>query len=271
MLGSKVNRQRGSLNRLHSLYLILISIGHEEFRIPFSLERVPVGHKFVARETEMTQMEAVLLPRSKAGVRRTVFVLYGLGGIGKTQLSVEFARKHQAKYSAIFWIDGSSSNSVKSSIAEVGRKLPQGQLREISKEYLKGQSTDLDAIVRDVLDWLSRPKNSQWLLILDNVDREYGGQVPDTEAFDVQKTFPSADHGYILITSRLLSFQRLGEAVKLKPVNVGEGAAMLESQIGHHVDGRTITIPNYYIHIRLSNGDFLQAYSSSQSSWMVFR
>jgi adenylylsulfate kinase-like enzyme len=51
-------------------------------------------------------MEKVLLPRSRMQMRRKVFVLYGLGGIGKTQLAVEFARKHQSTFSAIFWLDG---------------------------------------------------------------------------------------------------------------------------------------------------------------------
>jgi hypothetical protein len=29
---------------------------------------------------------------------------------------------------------------------------------------------DIDAVVKDVMDWLARPNNTAWLLIFDNVD-----------------------------------------------------------------------------------------------------
>jgi DNA replication protein DnaC len=38
------------------------------------------------------------------GSRRTV-VLYGLSGIGKTKLSIAYAKRHKHNYSAIFWLN----------------------------------------------------------------------------------------------------------------------------------------------------------------------
>jgi len=49
----------------------------------------------------MAELEQTLLPRRQYG-RQKVFVLYGLGGIGKTQLAVEFARRHYRKFSSVF-------------------------------------------------------------------------------------------------------------------------------------------------------------------------
>ena len=37
--------------------------------------------------------------------RLNVFVIHGLGGIGKTQLAVEYARRNHNRYSALFWLD----------------------------------------------------------------------------------------------------------------------------------------------------------------------
>lgn len=53
---------------------------------------------------------------------RKVAVVHGLGGIGKTQLVVEFARKHEGRFSAIFWLDGSSEASLKQSFVEAAQR-----------------------------------------------------------------------------------------------------------------------------------------------------
>jgi AAA+ ATPase superfamily predicted ATPase len=57
--------------------------------------------KFVARENELGEIHAAL---AGDGSRHSI-VLHGLGGIGKTQLAVEYARRHKDSYSAIFWLD----------------------------------------------------------------------------------------------------------------------------------------------------------------------
>ena len=62
----------------------------ESFRVDFSLQGIPVVKAFVARNVEMTRLTQALLPTSTDQMRRKVFILHGLGGIGKTQLSVEF-------------------------------------------------------------------------------------------------------------------------------------------------------------------------------------
>lgn len=62
----------------------------------------------------MLELETALLPERKR-YRQKRFVLHGLGGIGKTQLSVEFASQHHRKFSAVFWLDGRSKNSIKQS------------------------------------------------------------------------------------------------------------------------------------------------------------
>ena len=153
----------------------------------------------------MNRLRQELLPASTIGIRRKVFVLHGLGGIGKTQLSVEFARKYHTSYSAVFWIDGSTKEKLRRSIADLAGRLPQDQIPESVKSYSQEKSSDVDAVVNEMLMWLCKPSNNEWLLIFDNVDREFGGLPEDSEAFDVEAYFPAADHGSILITSRLAS------------------------------------------------------------------
>jgi hypothetical protein len=64
----------------------------KDFALGFHLERVHIIPHFTPRNEYMTALEERLLPG--ASPRRKVFVLYGLGGIGKTQLAIKFARDH---------------------------------------------------------------------------------------------------------------------------------------------------------------------------------
>ena len=191
----------------------------------------------MARNAEIIRLTQALLPTFTDQMRRKVFIVHGLGGIGKTQLSVEFTRKHQGSYSAVFWIDGSSKERLMRSIADLARRLPQHQLSEGSRDYSRNGSADVNEVVEDVLKWLSRPVNDQWLLIFDNVDREFSVPSRDPEAFDVTEYFPTADQGSILITSRLASLWHLETDIKLEPVNEVQGASILENSLGRSIEG----------------------------------
>ena len=209
----------------------------ESFRVDFSLQGIPVVKIFVARNAEMTRLTQALLPTSTDQMRRKVFILHGLGGIGKTQLSVEFTRKYQGSYSAVFWIDGSSKERLRRSIADLASRLPQHQLSEGSRNYSRNRTANVDEVVEDVLKWFSQPSNKQWLLIFDNVDREFSVPSRDPEAFDVKEYFPTADQGSILITSRLASLWQLGTDMKLEPVNEVQGESILENNLGRSTEG----------------------------------
>jgi len=192
---------------------------------------------FVPRNVEMTRLTQVLLPTSTDQIRRKVFIVHGLGGIGKTQLSVEFTRKHQRSYSAVFWVDGSTNERLRRSIADLASRLPQHQISEGSRNYSHRGRANVDEVVEDVLKWLSQPLNDQWLLIFDNVDREFSGPSRDPEAFDVKEYFPTADQGSILITSRLMSLCQLGTDLKLEPVDKLQGSSIFENSLGRSMEG----------------------------------
>jgi hypothetical protein len=76
-------------------------------------------------------------------------------------------------------------------------------------------------VVTDMLEWLARPDNIDWLLIFDNVDQdvEQGGE---TSAYDVRRYLPPGDHGSVLITTRLSRLAQLaqpGDSTQLKQVD----------------------------------------------------
>lgn len=189
----------------------------------------------------MTAVEQLLLETSPAispltKGQRKVVVVHGLGGIGKTQLAVKFARKHHHRFSAVFWLDGSSEASLKQSFVNIAQRLPRSELTADGAAQLSDAAVEPDVAVRECQRWLSMPSNSHWLLLIDNVDRDHCDR-EDAQAYKVQAYFPHADHGSVLITSRLASL-RLGQEVKVGTVAAEQARAILENNAGRVVEGK---------------------------------
>jgi hypothetical protein len=200
-----------------------------EYRTDFSLEGVPRARQFVPRPEEMTRLEGVLLPGPRQSQRQKIYVLRGLGGMGKTQLAVEFARQYHRRFSSVFWLDGRSEDTLKRSIASHASRIPQGHIAETSRTYTADSGADVGVVVKDVMAWLAQPHNIAWLLVFDNVDREHSKQGGDPDAYDVRRYLSGADHGSVLVTTRLAQLEQLGESQQLGKVSTKQGQAILES------------------------------------------
>jgi hypothetical protein len=177
----------------------------------------------------MAELERVLLPERQSYQQRR-FVLHGLGGIGKTQLAVEFASQHQRRFSAVFWLDGRSKDSLIQSIASCANRIPEGQISESSRTYFAGSNGDINMVVQEVMGWLAQADNASWLLIFDNVDRDYGRNSADPDAYDVTKYFSGADHGSVLITTRLAKLEQVGESQQLGKVDQNQARAIFRTR-----------------------------------------
>ncbi|XP_014554864.1 hypothetical protein COCVIDRAFT_39337 [Bipolaris victoriae FI3] len=180
----------------------------------------------------MQVLEEALIGIPLTTSHRKVVVVHGLSGVGKTQLVVEFARKHHHQFSAVFWLDGSSKTSLEHSFVDMVQRLPPTELTANGAQILSQaavEAVEADVAVRECLQWLSMSLNSHWLLIIDNVDSDYHNHnQDDLPAYDVEYYFPHADHGSILITSRLASLQQLGSGVQVGAVTEEQGRAILE-------------------------------------------
>jgi ATP/maltotriose-dependent transcriptional regulator MalT len=153
--------------------------------------------QFVARGEELAEIHRTL---SGEGSRRTV-VLHGLGGIGKTQLTVAYAKRHKDHYSAIFWLNIKDEDSLKQSFVKVARRI----LREhppaarLSSLDMKG---NLDEVVDAVKAWLSRLNNTRWLMVYDNYDNPKLANNRDPAAVDIHRFLPESYQGSIIVATR---------------------------------------------------------------------
>jgi hypothetical protein len=202
--------------------------------VPFSLRGVPVTEHFVPREDELERLETFFQSVSDVA-RQRVFVVHGMGGIGKTQLCVEYVRKHKADFSAILWVDGSSKDALRQSFASAGARLSKEGTHEQAR-FSQG-SNDIDESVDAFIGWLSSPGNSSWLIVIDNADLDWQVEGADPQAYDYRDFLPHADQGSVLITTRLARLQIPEASLHLQNVSDDLGRKMIEQRAGKRLFG----------------------------------
>lgn len=184
----------------------------------FHLDKVHLLPSFTPRERYLKALE-YLLPSAPG---RKIFILYGLGGIGKTQLALNFATHHQSEFTSIFFLDGSSKGSLLKSFALIYRQITEGKRPQAAQEKM----------AVEVVHWLMQPENNRWLLILDNIDKDPS----DDDGFDISSYFPSRDHGSILVTTRLAPLSKLGRSIKVGRMSEEEASSLLVMSLGESLD-----------------------------------
>ena len=129
-------------------------VDFEQFAVGLNLTSFPEATQFVAREKELSNIHELLHGHSN----RTCVVLYGLGGIGKTQLAIEYIRRHKEKYTAVFWLNANNQDSLKLSFRDVAQQVLK---YHPSTSLLAGVDLDdLDQVIYAVKAWLDLQKNT---------------------------------------------------------------------------------------------------------------
>lgn len=179
----------------------------------------------VGRDDNLDEMHAALLGD---GSRRAV-VLSGLGGIGKTQLAIAYAKQHKDSYSAIFWVNIQDESSAQQSFATIAKRILQYH-RNAPHLGSIDFAGSLDDTVNAVLAWLSEPDNRRWLIIYDNYDnpRVLGNDAAD--AVDVRQFLPDAWQGSTIITTRSAQVKN-GRRIPVQKLACAQDSADILSRV----------------------------------------
>jgi serine/threonine protein kinase/tetratricopeptide (TPR) repeat protein len=156
--------------------------------------------------TGRTQVLALLHDTfySEKAVTKTPAVS-GLGGIGKTQIAVEYVYRYHSEYKVILWVRGDIREKMLSDIATLATIL------NLKEQHEQAQRRVIEA----VRTWLR--KNTQWLLIIDNIE----------DLRLVQTLLPSSARGHILLTTRTQTTGNIAQCIDLGKMTLEEGALFL--------------------------------------------
>lgn len=145
----------------------------------------PQNPFFTGREAQLVRLNQLLRDNGSVAISQSVSIS-GLGGIGKTQLALEYAhRSYPSIYRAVFWVNAADEATLQESYNDLARLL---ELQERNE-----RESDQHVLVKQ---WLER--HTDWLLIMDNAD--------DLEL--ARSFFPKANQkhksrqGHILLTTR---------------------------------------------------------------------
>ena len=179
---------------------------------------------FVGRESQVNELRARL--SSDDHCQRVAVV--GLGGVGKTQVVLEFAyqTREVSPDCSVFWIPAVSSATFEQAYLKIGQLL---QIDEITKE-----NADVKQLVKTRM---SQESSGKWLLILDNtddIDMLYKKAYGDNGSFALIDYLPASRYGSIIFTTRTQKAavkQAGNNIIKLYEMDQVEAKSVLEKSL----------------------------------------
>jgi hypothetical protein len=139
---------------------------------------VPARNPNVTGRGALLQALRRRLVETKAGAVVQAGAVHGLGGVGKTQLALEYAHRYAADYDLVWWVAAEQPLAIPGRLTALARRLALPELR------------DQDAQLGVLFDELGR--RERWLLIYDNAEQPR----------DLAPYRPPAGDGHVVVTSR---------------------------------------------------------------------
>ncbi|EGX51207.1 hypothetical protein AOL_s00054g583 [Orbilia oligospora ATCC 24927] len=193
----------------------------------------PRNRNFTGRRAELDVIDVYFSESTcNGGGSAPVCAITGTGGMGKTQIALEYAYAcHETRrFTSIFWVSTTTEEAIQISFVDIMQQIVEEQARASWPEPPDYESIGARLGISDLIDrngnincrsgpetsiynniksalfsWLKLPGNDKWLLIFDNAD---------DLSFAIDKYFPNHG-GCILVTSRRPEFFHCAEQINL--------------------------------------------------------
>jgi tetratricopeptide (TPR) repeat protein len=186
-------------------------------RGPLVANLPPRNSMFTGRQDLLERLHANLRPRQAAAVVQQAHALYGLGGVGKTQLALEYAHRHASDYDLIWRI-----------VAEQPAAIP-GQLAALARRLGIPEAAEQAETVQVLWDELRQ--RDRWLLIYDNAE----------DPQQLRPWLPPGGQGHVLITSHNPAWGGLAVTLPVDVLERAEGVALLGRRLGRDNSASSLT------------------------------
>jgi tetratricopeptide (TPR) repeat protein len=158
---------------------------------------------FTGRDGLLVAMREALL----SGDRAVVQALHGMGGVGKTQLAIEYAHRFAGGYDLVWWIAAEQAGLIGEQFAaladELGCVTPAAGLAQVRRAVLS-----------------ELRERDRWLLVFDNAE----------DPVDVMPWLPGGG-GQVLITSRARQWAEIAVPVEVDVLIREESVAILRDRV----------------------------------------
>jgi tetratricopeptide (TPR) repeat protein len=164
----------------------------------------PRNSFFIGREELLARLRRQLQTGQSTALSQPQAIT-GLGGIGKTQIAVEYAYRFHQDYQVVLWARAENTEALTSSYVTIASllNLPEQEAQE------------QEITVQAVQVWLQR--HSGWLLMLDNAD----------DLSLVPAFLPPALGGHLLLTTRAFAVGHLASRLEVDTLAPEQGALFL--------------------------------------------
>ncbi|GCE20877.1 FxSxx-COOH system tetratricopeptide repeat protein [Dictyobacter kobayashii] len=168
---------------------------------------------FTGREEILAQLEQQFAISHKGDIHQPtvaqLLAITGLGGIGKTQIAVEYAycARTEGRYVHTIWVNASSEESIMTDFIALAAQIP---------EFAAQHEADQRQLTLAIIHWFEYCEQP-WLLIVDNVD----------DLSFIYNYLPRRGNGNILLTTRASAVGSLTIPISLETMSVDEGTRFL--------------------------------------------
>lgn len=195
-------------------------------------QALPERWAFMGREEELDWLEKELGFQTQPPLQKSVVALWGLSGVGKSQLASRFVNQQRCKHPEreIFWISGESGEAFEQSVINMLKVGSNSASPEIIPPFKN--SHERMRLINSFFAELNGLEDPRWLLVIDGINGMLHQNPNGSTPFDIHSYVTRLKRGYILLVARRRDMvERYHPNREVKGLKDEDAVNLLKSQV----------------------------------------